>query len=171
MKSLVRPELPTVAVRSSQATLDAVDNSALLATRPQSTYKSGNVVQTNGATSVCRSFRTSSPWQFRGWDALTSRPPKPLFIKLHFEFEFAIYVYIKARHSSALVHLGCIATVILFAPSANALEIGFALSGSLFVLGYVVYVCTSSLLRGASVCGIRKTNLIRSIFFLGHRLL
>ena len=52
MKSLVRPELPTASVGSSQATTDAVDNSALVATRPQSTYKSGKVVQTNGATSL-----------------------------------------------------------------------------------------------------------------------
>ena len=51
MKSLVRPELSTAALRSSQATLAAVDNSAPLATRPESTYKSGKVVQTNGATS------------------------------------------------------------------------------------------------------------------------
>jgi len=51
MTSLVRPELPTAALRLSQATLAAVDNSAPLATRPQSTYKSGKVVQTNGATS------------------------------------------------------------------------------------------------------------------------
>lgn len=52
MKLVVRPELPTAALRSSQATLAAVDNSAPLATRPQSTYKSGNVVQTTGATSM-----------------------------------------------------------------------------------------------------------------------
>ena len=52
MKFVVRPELPTAALRSSQATLAAVDNSAPLATRPQSTYKSGKVVQTNGATSL-----------------------------------------------------------------------------------------------------------------------
>ena len=51
MKSLVRPELPTAALRSSQATLAAVDNSAPLANRPESTYKSGKVVQTTGATS------------------------------------------------------------------------------------------------------------------------
>jgi hypothetical protein len=51
MKFLVRPELPTAALRSSQATLAAVDNSAPLATRPESTYKSGKVVQTTGATS------------------------------------------------------------------------------------------------------------------------
>jgi len=50
MKSLVRPELPTASVGSSQA-IAAVDNSAPLATRPESTYKSGKVVQTNGATS------------------------------------------------------------------------------------------------------------------------
>jgi hypothetical protein len=52
MKSLVRPELPTAALRSSQATLAAVDNSVPLANRPESTYKSGKVVQTTGATSV-----------------------------------------------------------------------------------------------------------------------
>ena len=52
MKSLVRPELPTASVGSSQATTAAVDNSAPLATRPESTYKSGKVVQTIGATSV-----------------------------------------------------------------------------------------------------------------------
>ena len=51
MQVLVRPELPTASVGSSQATTAAVDNSAPLATRPQSTYKSGNVVQTSGATS------------------------------------------------------------------------------------------------------------------------
>ena len=54
MKSPVRPELPTAAVRSSQATLAAVDNSAPLATRPESTYKSGKVVQTSGTTSTHR---------------------------------------------------------------------------------------------------------------------
>ena len=51
MKSLVRPELPTASVGSSQPTTAAVDNSAPLATRPESTYKSGKVVQTNEATS------------------------------------------------------------------------------------------------------------------------
>ncbi len=51
MKSLVRPELPTAALRSSQATHAAVDNSAPFPTRPESTYKSGKVVQTTGATS------------------------------------------------------------------------------------------------------------------------
>jgi hypothetical protein len=49
---LVRPEFPTAAVRSSQVTLAAVDNSAPLAIRPESTYKSGKVVQTTGATSM-----------------------------------------------------------------------------------------------------------------------
>jgi hypothetical protein len=29
------------------------------------------------------------PQRSRGWDALTSRPPNPVFIKLHFEFELA----------------------------------------------------------------------------------
>ena len=47
----VRPELPTAALRSSQATHAAVDNSAPLPTRPESTYKSGKAVQTTGATS------------------------------------------------------------------------------------------------------------------------
>jgi len=37
MKFVVLPELPTAALRSSQATLAAVDNSAPLASRPEST--------------------------------------------------------------------------------------------------------------------------------------
>ena len=53
MNVWVRPELPTASVGSSQAPTDAVDNSAPPATRPVSTYKSGKVVQTTGATSVC----------------------------------------------------------------------------------------------------------------------
>ena len=52
MKIPVRPELPTAALRSSQATHAAVDNSAPSTIRPESTYKSGKVVQTSGATSV-----------------------------------------------------------------------------------------------------------------------
>ena len=52
MKFPVRPELPTAALRSSQATHAAVDNSAPSAIRPESTYKSGNAVQTTGATSL-----------------------------------------------------------------------------------------------------------------------
>ena len=52
MKSLVLPELPTASVGSSQATAAAVDNSAPFATRPESTYKSGFVVQTSGTTSL-----------------------------------------------------------------------------------------------------------------------
>ncbi len=59
MKILVRPELPTAALRSSQATHAAVDNSAPPAIRPESTYKSGKAVQTNGATSVCRKMGVS----------------------------------------------------------------------------------------------------------------
>ena len=51
MKSLARPELPTASFVSSQAPNDAMDNSALYPTHPESTYKSGKVVQTNGATS------------------------------------------------------------------------------------------------------------------------
>jgi len=45
MKSVVRPELPTASVGSMQP-------------GPQSTYKSGEVVQTTGATSQ---FKISSP--------------------------------------------------------------------------------------------------------------
>jgi hypothetical protein len=52
MKSVVRPELPTAAVGSSQAPTAAVDNSAPLLTTPESTYKSGKSVQTTGATSM-----------------------------------------------------------------------------------------------------------------------
>ena len=52
MKSPVRPELPTASVGSSQAPPAAVDNSAPSVIRPESTYKSGKVVQTNGATSA-----------------------------------------------------------------------------------------------------------------------
>ena len=48
----VRPELPTASAGTSQATAAAVDNSAPLAIRPESTYKSGKVVQSNGATSM-----------------------------------------------------------------------------------------------------------------------
>ena len=51
MKSPVCPELPTASVGSSQAPTAAVDNSAPSAIRPESTYKSGKVVQTSGATS------------------------------------------------------------------------------------------------------------------------
>ena len=51
MKFPVRPELPTASVGSSQAPTAAVDNSAPCAIRPESTYKSGKVVQKNGATS------------------------------------------------------------------------------------------------------------------------
>lgn len=54
MKSSVRPELPTASVGSSQAPPAAVDNSAPSAIRPESTYKSGKAVQTNGATSMMR---------------------------------------------------------------------------------------------------------------------
>jgi hypothetical protein len=54
MSSPVRPELPTASVGSSQAPTAAVDNSAPFSNCPQSTYKSGKAVQTNGATSVRR---------------------------------------------------------------------------------------------------------------------
>jgi len=52
MNPSVRPELPTAALRSLQATHAAVDNSAPFTTHPESTYKSGKGVQTSGATSV-----------------------------------------------------------------------------------------------------------------------
>src|SRR6266568_9096143 len=57
MKFSVRPELSTASVGSSQAPTAAVDNSAPFATRPKSTYKSGKVVQTSGATSLPKSMR------------------------------------------------------------------------------------------------------------------
>ena len=60
MKSLVHPELPTASVGSSQATTAAVDNSAPLANRPESTYKLGKVVQTNGATSTIMNIEYSN---------------------------------------------------------------------------------------------------------------
>ena len=49
----VRPEWSTASVGSSHAPTDAVDHSAPSAIRPESTYISGKVVQTNGATSEC----------------------------------------------------------------------------------------------------------------------
>ena len=60
MRSLVCPELPTASVGSSQAPTAAVDNSAPSATRPQSTYKSGKVVQTNEATSLLNAVRSET---------------------------------------------------------------------------------------------------------------
>ena len=53
MKSPVRPELPTAPLAPGLigAGGGAVDNSAPSAIRSESTYKSGKVVQTNGATS------------------------------------------------------------------------------------------------------------------------
>lgn len=61
--SLVRPELPMAPVGSSQAPTAAVDNAALSAARPQSTYRSGEAVQTNEITA-------KSPWL----DAILSVP-------------------------------------------------------------------------------------------------
>lgn len=55
MKMSVRPELttaPPARVRDMRHTDGAVDNSALLPNHPGSTYKSGNAVQTAGATSI-----------------------------------------------------------------------------------------------------------------------
>lgn len=51
MKSLVRSELLIASVGSTHATSAAVDNPASLTTRPESTYESGKVVQTNGVAS------------------------------------------------------------------------------------------------------------------------
>jgi hypothetical protein len=51
MKSVVRPELPTASVGSSQAPTAALDNSALVSTHPEPTYKSRKTVQTTGTTS------------------------------------------------------------------------------------------------------------------------
>ena len=51
MKWLVCPELPTAAVRSSQATLGTMDNSASFLNRLESTYQLGKIVQTSGTTS------------------------------------------------------------------------------------------------------------------------
>jgi hypothetical protein len=63
MRSLVRPEVPTASVGSSQAPTAAVDNSAPPATRPQSTHKSGKVVQTSGAPSLA-TLKTTHPYGF-----------------------------------------------------------------------------------------------------------
>ena len=61
MKSVVRPELPTAAVGSSQAPTAAVDNSApSSSTHPEPTYKSGKAVQITGTTSVGPSDRTQT---------------------------------------------------------------------------------------------------------------
>jgi hypothetical protein len=51
MKIPVRPEFPSASIGSSQAPTAAVENSAPSANHPQAAYKSGNGVQTSGATS------------------------------------------------------------------------------------------------------------------------
>ena len=48
----VRLKWSTASVGSAHAPTDAVDHSAPSAIRPESTYISGKVVQTNGATSL-----------------------------------------------------------------------------------------------------------------------
>jgi hypothetical protein len=53
MQSLVRPELPTASVVRRKRRPPPW-TTLHLATRPESTYKSGKVVQTNGATSEIR---------------------------------------------------------------------------------------------------------------------
>ena len=60
MKFPMHPELPTASIGSSPAPTAAVDNSAPSAIRPDSTYKSGKVVQTTGATSGRRLHGESS---------------------------------------------------------------------------------------------------------------
>ena len=52
MKSSVRPESPTPSAGTLQAPTAAVDNSAPLLIRPQSTHNLGKAVQTSGATST-----------------------------------------------------------------------------------------------------------------------
>jgi hypothetical protein len=52
MKFVVRPELPGAPAGSSQAPTTAVDNSAPVSARRESTYKSGKAVQTTGTTSA-----------------------------------------------------------------------------------------------------------------------
>ena len=76
MKFVVRPELPTAALRSSQATLAAVDNSAPLATRRSPLKTRGNVVQTSGATSVSRQWVTDV-FRLRSVRNELSENPKP----------------------------------------------------------------------------------------------
>ena len=51
MQSPVRPELPIASIASLHAPIDSKDYSAPSVIRPNSTYKSGKVVQTTGATS------------------------------------------------------------------------------------------------------------------------
>ncbi len=66
MKIPVRPELPTASrarVRGLRHARAAVDNSALLPNRPESTYKSGKTVQTNGATSELGAALQAQPIQ------------------------------------------------------------------------------------------------------------
>jgi len=69
----VRPELSTASVDPPQAPTAAVDNSAPSAIRPESTYKSGNVVQTSGATS----HRTLPSADYRSKLSSRMRPKRP----------------------------------------------------------------------------------------------
>jgi len=78
MSSKVRPELPTASVGSSQAPTAAVDNSAPFSNCPQSTYKSGKAVQTNGATSVSdRSSPNNTGMKPRGSSPSSAGAPDP----------------------------------------------------------------------------------------------
>ena len=67
----VRLKWSTASVGSSHAPTDAVDHSAPSAIRPESTYISGKVVQTNGATSDAgdadrATSRVDGPTRVRG---------------------------------------------------------------------------------------------------------
>ena len=109
MKTLVRPELPTASVGSSQAPTAAVDNSAPLATRPQSTYKSGKAVQISGATLSPNSGRGfsfptgSSQWisasrpSGTGPWSTTARPAAQRAEALKERFTFKQEMYDEAR--------------------------------------------------------------------------
>jgi hypothetical protein len=69
MESWVCPELPTASrarVRGLRHARAAVDNSAPFTTCPESTYKSGKAVQTNGATSIASPANTITQYQWVG---------------------------------------------------------------------------------------------------------
>ena len=73
----VRPEWSTASVGSSHAPTDAVDHSAPSAIRPESTYISGKVVQTNGATSDPAAGTTGTGGHFGGCCCLRVRFAAP----------------------------------------------------------------------------------------------
>ena len=73
----VRLEWSTASVGSSHAPTDAVDHSAPSAIRPESTYISGKVVQTNGATSRSTYARHRIRYGLRHTAALAGRRDRP----------------------------------------------------------------------------------------------